>query len=270
MESGSEISNLRASLNRWEDHKTSWRVTALFALSYFGYCGWVDWVSILVAQPCYLLEEATTRSLLRAFPALAIQESTLSHLVLILGFILWVSFLTMPFWVPSASEHRRRRLWMLACWRWSLVPIMICSQRFVWHLSCHRRFPLGIACSGTSGRNMNSRIAAFKHALNGGLTLVATQSHARFHAAATLLVIAGGTFYGVSRMEWAFLILCIAAVWTTEAINTAIEFLADEVSLEWRARIKQAKDVSAFAVLCVSIGATVIGFLVFSPYLLSR
>lgn len=88
----------------------------LFALFYFGYCGWVDWVSILVAQPCYLLEEVTTRSVLNAFPALGIQESTLSHLVLILAFILWSSFLTVPFWFPSATERRRGRLSMLVCW----------------------------------------------------------------------------------------------------------------------------------------------------------
>ncbi len=117
---------------------------------------------------------------------------------------------------------------------------------------------------------MKSRIAAFKHSLNGGLTLVTTQSHARFHTVATLLVIAGAISCRVSRTEWALLILCIAVVWATEAINTGIEFLADEVSLEWRERIKHAKDVSAFAVLCASIGAVAIGALVFSPYIFSR
>jgi diacylglycerol kinase len=115
--------------------------------------------------------------------------------------------------------------------------------------------------------NMKSRIAAFKHALSGGRVLILTQPHARFHAVATATVVIAAILCHVTAVEWALLILSISGVWATEAINTGIEFLADEVSLEWRERIKHAKDISAFAVLAVSLGAAAIGAIVFLPYL---
>lgn len=60
---------------------------------------------------------------------------------------------------------------------------------------------------------------------------------------------------------------CLCLVWMAEALNTAIEFLADEVSQEWRARIGQAKDVAAFGVLVSALAAATIGLLVFVPHL---
>jgi diacylglycerol kinase len=52
-----------------------------------------------------------------------------------------------------------------------------------------------------------------------------------------------------------------------EALNTAIELLADEVSLEQRARIGRVKDVAACAVLASALAAVAIGLLVFWPHL---
>jgi len=115
---------------------------------------------------------------------------------------------------------------------------------------------------------MQSRIQAFKHAVRGGWTLVATQPHARFHALATVVVMAAGLAFRVSTLEWALLVFAASLVWLAEALNTAIEFLADEVTLERRERIKHAKDVAAFAVLAASLGAATIGLLVFTPYIL--
>jgi diacylglycerol kinase len=114
---------------------------------------------------------------------------------------------------------------------------------------------------------MKSRLQSFKHALMGGKTLLATQPHARFHAVAALIVFATATLLQVTAIEWALLILSLMAVWVTEAINTSIEFLADEVSQEWRERIKHAKDIAAFAVLSAAIGAAAVGAVVLLPYL---
>lgn len=80
------------------------------------------------------------------------------------------------------------------------------------------------------------------------------------------MVIAGFSL-GLSRTEWAPLTVAIALVWIAEALNTAIEFLADEISTEHRERIGKAKDVAAFGVLVAAMAAAVIGCLVFLPYL---
>ena len=56
-------------------------------------------------------------------------------------------------------------------------------------------------------------------------------------------------------------------VWMAEALNTAIEFLADEVSLEKRERIGKSKDVAAGGVLITAIVAIAIAVLVFWNHL---
>ena len=58
-------------------------------------------------------------------------------------------------------------------------------------------------------------------------------------------------------------------VWTAEALNTAVEFLADEVSLEDRELIGHAKDTGAAAVLLASITSAIVGLIVFVPHLLA-
>ena len=112
------------------------------------------------------------------------------------------------------------------------------------------------------------RLLSFGHAFRGGRTLVATQPNARVHAAATVAVTAMAIVLGLDRLEWVALALAMALVWLAEALNTAVEFLADEVTLERRERIGQAKDVAAFGVLSAAVGAATVGLLVFAPRLL--
>ena len=56
---------------------------------------------------------------------------------------------------------------------------------------------------------------------------------------------------------------------TAEALNTALEFLADVASPEFHPLVGKAKDVAAGAVLISAIGSAAIGLLVFGPYLYS-
>ena len=56
-------------------------------------------------------------------------------------------------------------------------------------------------------------------------------------------------------------------VWSAEALNTALEFLADAAKPEYHPLVKKAKDVAAGAVLIAALGAAVIGALVFIPAL---
>jgi diacylglycerol kinase len=113
------------------------------------------------------------------------------------------------------------------------------------------------------------RLRSFGHALRGIGLLVRTQPNAWIHLVATAGVIAAGWILAVTRVEWMALIFAVGLVWTAEALNTAIEFLADEVTLEKRERIAAAKDAGAAAVLLASITAAVIGAVVFLPHILA-
>ena len=81
-----------------------------------------------------------------------------------------------------------------------------------------------------------------------------------------MLVILAGLLIWLSRLEWCVIFVAITSVWTAEALNSAIEFLADEVSLEKRELIGKAKDAGAAGVLLASAGAAVIGLIVFLPH----
>ncbi|BET68027.1 diacylglycerol kinase [Opitutales bacterium ASA1] len=101
--------------------------------------------------------------------------------------------------------------------------------------------------------------------LRGAVVLLRTQPNARIHFSATVGAIVAGLLCGISRGEWIAIGLAVAMVWCAEALNTAIELLGDEISLEHRERIGRAKDVAAFAVLCAAATALVVAGFVFLP-----
>jgi diacylglycerol kinase (ATP) len=118
--------------------------------------------------------------------------------------------------------------------------------------------------------SFTARLHSFRYALAGLRTLLLTQHNAWLHAAATAAVVATGLVLGLSRAEWCWLVLAMTLVWMAEALNTALEFLADAVTQEFHPLILQAKDVAAAAVLIAAIGALVIGLMVFGPHLWPR
>lgn len=114
-----------------------------------------------------------------------------------------------------------------------------------------------------------ARARGFVHAWRGLAYLIASQHNVWIHLAAAAGVIGAAIAFEVNRWEWAWLILAIGLVLAAEAMNTAIETLADALSPEYNAGIGRAKDVAAAAVLLLALTAALIGALVFLPHLLS-
>lgn len=112
------------------------------------------------------------------------------------------------------------------------------------------------------------RLRSFAYAIRGASTLLSTQHNAWIHTAATVMVVIAGFVVSISSVDWALVTIAIALVWIAEALNTAIEFLADDITEERRERIGKAKDVAAFGVLVSAIASTVIGIIVFLPHCL--
>lgn len=98
--------------------------------------------------------------------------------------------------------------------------------------------------------------------------MLRVEPHARMHAVATLAVAVAGVWCRLAPAEWLLIVLAIALVWSAEAMNTAIERLADEVTRERREGIGRAKDVAAFGVLVAALGAATIGAVVFGKRIL--
>jgi len=99
--------------------------------------------------------------------------------------------------------------------------------------------------------------------------LFRTQANARIHAAAAVLAVLAGCFFGITRVEWCAVVAAIGLVLTAEGVNTAIEAIVDLASPERHPLAGRAKDVAAGAVLLAALAAAVIGLLVFGPRLLA-
>jgi diacylglycerol kinase (ATP) len=99
--------------------------------------------------------------------------------------------------------------------------------------------------------------------------MLRSQHNAWVHAVATIGVVALGLLLGVTAAEWCVLVLALMAVWTAEALNTALELLADAASPDFHPLVAKAKDVAAGAVLLSAVGSVVIGLLILGPPLLA-
>lgn len=105
----------------------------------------------------------------------------------------------------------------------------------------------------------------FTNAMKGMVVMVREERSLWVHLAATLLVVIFGFLLGIDKTDWIAVTIAIVMVIGFEIINTAIEYLVDIVSFEYNVKAKKIKDVAAMATLVVTIGAIVIGLIVFIP-----
>ena len=113
------------------------------------------------------------------------------------------------------------------------------------------------------------RIKSVSVASKGILYMLKYEPNAWVHTLATVLVFGSGIYYGLTRFEWCWIVLAIVSVWTAEALNTALEFLADVASPDSHALVEKAKDVAAGGVLITSLGSIIIAILIFGPYMVN-
>lgn len=115
-----------------------------------------------------------------------------------------------------------------------------------------------------------ARARSFRFALRGLVRVLTSQRNAWIHAVVSAAVVALGFLLGLARLEWALLALAIGLVWAAEALNTAIESLANRVSQQRDPWIESAKDAAAGGVLAAALAAAAAGVLVLGPRLLAR
>ncbi|NLZ96154.1 MAG: diacylglycerol kinase family protein [Bacteroidales bacterium] len=114
------------------------------------------------------------------------------------------------------------------------------------------------------------RLGAFKHAFNGFYILFTEEPNSIIQGVLTILALLMGYFLRISSIEWIILCIVIGLVFAMEAINSAIENLADfACGQNFEESIKKTKDLSAAAVLFSAITALIAGLIIFLPKLLS-
>lgn len=112
---------------------------------------------------------------------------------------------------------------------------------------------------------LKKRLDSFKYAFQGIVDLFKSQANARIHLSLTVLVLLFAWYFKISSIEWIAIIICIAMVFSAEAMNTALEYLTDLVSPEHHVLAGKAKDAAAASVLFLAIGAAIAAAIIFLP-----
>lgn len=116
--------------------------------------------------------------------------------------------------------------------------------------------------------SLSKRIKSFRYAFQGICTLLRDEHNSRIHVAIMAAVIAAGALFGISAGEWCAVVICFGMVLMAEAMNSAIEAIADLVMPEPHPLIKKAKDVAAAGVLLTAIASVAVGLIVFLPHII--
>lgn len=116
--------------------------------------------------------------------------------------------------------------------------------------------------------NFKRLIQSFKYAFEGINYALNTDQNLVIHFIIACLVIIASLLLRVNPFEMGILGVTILLVISAEMLNSTIERMVDLITKEHRAEAKIAKDVGAGMVLIVSIGAAIIGFLIFTPYII--
>ncbi len=115
-------------------------------------------------------------------------------------------------------------------------------------------------------RFLKSRYKAFGHAFNGIAKLIKSETHFQIELGMAVAITLLGFIFEITSTEWLIQTGMIGLVLCAEAFNSSLEELADVAHPEKHPKIKKVKDIAAGAVLLTAIVATIIGLMIYIPY----
>jgi diacylglycerol kinase len=103
----------------------------------------------------------------------------------------------------------------------------------------------------------------FRDAFLGVRSGMRGQNSFRVHIFMAIAVIIAATAMRMNMWQWCLLLLCIAGVLTAEMFNSALEHFAKAVEKDHNPQIGEALDTASAAVLFASLGAALVGSIIF-------
>lgn len=123
-----------------------------------------------------------------------------------------------------------------------------------------------------SGDKKSSLFESIILATSGILRVIRMERNMKIHLGILSVVVVGGIFLGISRIEWLIIILISSAVLAAETFNAAIEQTCDYIDEQHDLKFgetKIARDMAAGAVWLLAIASIIVGLLIFLPHLIS-
>ncbi len=112
---------------------------------------------------------------------------------------------------------------------------------------------------------IKGRIKSVSYAAKGFWYLLTTEHSIISQVIIGLAMTVFGFFMHISATEWMFQILAIGMIITAEALNTAIEEIADFIHPDYHEKIGLIKDIGAGAAFFAAIFAMLIGVIIYVP-----
>jgi diacylglycerol kinase len=114
---------------------------------------------------------------------------------------------------------------------------------------------------------ITGRIRGGGYALKGAWLLLRHEPSIQVQFVLSILVTIAGFYFDITATEWVMQLLAIGLVMCTEGLNTAVENIADFVHPDFHIKIGRIKDVAAGAVFFAAVIASIIGAIIYVPYI---
>ena len=112
---------------------------------------------------------------------------------------------------------------------------------------------------------IKGRLRSLKFALRGMWLLITTEDSIKAQLFVALIATIIGFYFNISNVEWMIQFLAIGLVLVAEALNTAVEEVADFIHPDYHKKIGLIKDIAAGAPSFAAFFALIIAGFIYIP-----
>tara|TARA_B110001454_G_scaffold169067_1_gene159328 strand:+ start:1161 stop:1541 length:381 start_codon:yes stop_codon:yes gene_type:complete len=112
---------------------------------------------------------------------------------------------------------------------------------------------------------LRGRLRSLKFALRGMWLLITTEDSIKAQLFVALIATVLGFYFDISNTEWMIQFLAIGMVLVAEAVNTAIEEIADFIHPDYHKKIGLIKDIAAGAPSFAAFISLIIAGFIYIP-----
>ncbi|MFB1039061.1 MAG: diacylglycerol kinase family protein [Polaribacter sp.] len=112
---------------------------------------------------------------------------------------------------------------------------------------------------------IRGRLRSLKFAFKGAWLLLTTEDSIKAQVLMAVIVTVMGFFFDISNIEWMLQFLAIGMVLVAEALNTAVEKIADFVHPDFHIKIGFIKDIAAGAPTFAGIISLILAGFIYIP-----
>ena len=112
---------------------------------------------------------------------------------------------------------------------------------------------------------IRGRLRSLKFAFKGAWLLLTTEDSIKVQVFMAVIVTVMGFYFDISNIEWMLQFIAIGMVLVGEALNTAVEKIADFVHPDFHAKIGFIKDIAAGAPTFAGIISLILAGFIYIP-----